>query len=97
MKKYMENCGDLKTIIMRELSEGEQNSNNNNENTNTIRRANIQACKCLKCGAPSNVVSNKSKLSYFLGCSTYPNCKWTQSLPPYISEVAETNKICPKC
>jgi ssDNA-binding Zn-finger/Zn-ribbon topoisomerase 1 len=87
MKKYMDNCGELKRIDVKELSDEQQQNNNVNDNSNTIRKPSIHACNCLKCGSPSNVLTPKNKLSYFLGCSKFPLCKWTQSLPPYISEV----------
>lgn len=51
--------------------------------------------KC-KCGGDLRIIYNKKSKSYFVGCSNYPNCKVTYSLPRgYLFKPA--NEVCPYC
>jgi len=51
--------------------------------------------KC-KCGGDLRIIYNKKSRSYFIGCSNYPKCKITYSLPKgYLFKPA--NEVCPHC
>ena len=67
------------------------NNNNNNSNNSTSCIKN-----CSKCGNPMRLLMNKANQTYFLGCSSYPNCKNTLSINnPIVCRIS--NKKCNKC
>lgn len=37
--------------------------------------------KCTRCGSPSVVRENSKDGHYFIGCTAFPRCRWTQELP----------------
>ncbi len=52
--------------------------------------------KCEKCGAP--LVIRRTRKGTFLGCSKYPECRFTKPMPgSERPEPVETDHLCPKC
>ncbi len=51
--------------------------------------------KCV-CGGDLRILYNKKSKTYFVGCSNYPKCTITYSLPKGY-EVKPANKLCPYC
>ncbi len=52
--------------------------------------------KCEKCGAP--LVIRRTRKGTFLGCSKYPECRFTKPMPgSERPEPVETDHLCPEC
>ena len=52
--------------------------------------------KCEKCGAP--LVIRRTRKGTFLGCSKYPECRFTKPMPgAERAKPVETEHVCPKC
>ncbi len=51
---------------------------------------------CKVCGGNLKIIYSKKNKSYFIACSSYPNCKSTFSIPKYAKPLP-TNKTCEEC
>ena len=77
-------------VIGKELLEGLQTHRRVEQENNTIIK-----CPTCKEGMLRIIYSNKTKRS-FIGCSAYPNCKQTYTLPPN-SLIKKSEKTCVEC
>ena len=73
------------------------NKNSNNFNSNqSFNNINNSLAKCSKCSQSMRLILNKGNQTYFMGCSGYPNCKFTHNINNPINCVLSNNK-CNKC
>ncbi|MEK6818468.1 MAG: DNA topoisomerase, partial [Nanoarchaeota archaeon] len=61
------------------------------------QKENSKIMRCLKCNIGDlRIIYSKKTSRSFIGCSNYPNCKQTFSLPPQ-SLIKRTEEDCPEC
>ncbi len=84
---------DMLTIVMKELEPEKDNIKNNIRNA--IKEQNTIGT-CPKCGKPLVVRVSKQKRKRFVGCTGYPDCKNTYSLPQN-GGLIMTTKLCDAC
>lgn len=70
---------------------------NANQSLREEEKKNSEIRVCEKCGKGNlRILYNKASRRYFVGCSNYPECKSTFSLPPN-ALIKKSDKICEKC
>lgn len=84
---------DMLTIVMKELEPEKDKIKNNIRNA--IKEQNTVGT-CPKCGKPLVVRVSKQKKKRFVGCTGYPNCKNTYSLPQN-GGLIMTKNLCDAC
>ena len=77
------------------ISELEKNKENIKNSIRTAEREENTVGKCPFCGKPM-VIRKSRKGKRFVGCTGYPNCKNTYSLPQ-AGGIYPTGKACSKC
>ncbi|RUS69493.1 hypothetical protein EGW08_022747 [Elysia chlorotica] len=53
--------------------------------------------KCPRCGNPMTLRTKKDGKGFYIGCSSYPNCKASIWLPDFVLQASATQETCSTC
>ncbi|XP_005098681.1 DNA topoisomerase 3-alpha [Aplysia californica] len=53
--------------------------------------------KCPRCGQPMTLRTKKDGRSFYIGCSSYPDCKASIWLPETVLQASITDEVCQNC
>jgi DNA topoisomerase-1 len=99
-KKGDEIIKEAKVVLMKILSHFKENEVNIGKGLteafhDTMTQSTVVG-KCPACGSDLRIIFSKKNKSYFVACSSYPNCKTTFSLPKYALP-KPSGKVCDSC
>jgi DNA topoisomerase-1 len=92
LKETVDESREMLTLVMNEL---EKNAEKIRTSIINAQKEQLSMGKCPKCSKDMMIRTSKNK-KRFLGCTGYPNCKNTYSLPQN-GGIFRTNKACVEC